>query len=308
VENNSRFQNKLIPPALSILFAAGLLPVNAASVSDRNSEQSDAVDDSTSNVDLSRSLFTRTSVLWSNPQWQEFKRIWKKLDNMEQADVDYSSNNPDYEEIDLVKFEPGNGELDYEAINKIRTELDNSYVELMRISDEIGIDSLDVGFLHTLATDRLTLLSYGSIVALTRMMPPPVSEQTDYLVSQIEARLNTVIRLKEEGLISSGEMITAFSNLTSTVDTYFLLETVSERVGYAGVLWSVRWPLEADLIPPYLDSIKTSVLDSLENSGVGNEEEYSLLLEDLEDMERSINRTRDRLPALHDLLLDLEYF
>ena len=291
MENNGRFQNKLIPPALSILFAAGLLPVNAASASDRNSEQSGAVDDSTSNVDLSRSLFTRTSVLWSNPQWQEFKRIWKKLDNMEQADVDYSSSN-----------------LDYETINKIRTELDNSYVELMRISDEIGIDSLDVGFLHTLATDRLTLLSYGSIVALTRMMPPPVSEQTDYLVSQIEARLNTVIRLKEDDLISSGEMITAFSNLTSAVDTYFLLETVSERVGYAGVLWSVRWPLEADLIPPYLDSIKTSVLDSLENSGVGNEEEYSVLLEDLEDMERSINRTRNRLPALHDLLLDLEYF
>ena len=95
MENNGRFQNKLIPPALSILFAAGLLPVNAASASDRNSEQSGAVDDSTSNVDLSRSLFTRTSVLWSNPQWQEFKRIWKKLDNMEQRVGILGSSQPD---------------------------------------------------------------------------------------------------------------------------------------------------------------------------------------------------------------------
>ncbi|MCD4776014.1 MAG: hypothetical protein K8S15_08200 [Candidatus Aegiribacteria sp.] len=291
MENNSRFQNRLITPTLSILFAAGLLPLNAASASDQNSNRSGAVDNPGSSVDLSRSLLARTSALWSNPQWQEFKRIWKKLNNMEQADVNHSSS-----------------DLDYETIDKIRTELDNSYVELMGIAEEIGIDSLDIGLLHKLATDRLTFLSYGSMFSLTRMMPPPVSEQTDYLVSQIEARLDTVIRLREEGLISSGEMITAFSNLRSSIDTYFLLETVSERVGYAGVLWSVRWPLEADLIPPYLDSIKTAVLDSLENSGVNNEEERCVLLEDLEDMERSISRTRDRLPALHDLLLDLELF
>lgn len=291
MENNSRFQNRLIPPALSILFAAGLLPLNTASASDLNSNQGGAVDNSGSNVDLSLSLFARTSVLWSNPQWQEFKRIWKKLNNIEPTEGDYSSS-----------------DLDYEAIDKIRTELDNSYVELMGIAEEIGIDSLDVGLLHTLATDRLTFLSYGSMFALTRMMPPPVSEQTDYLVSQIEARIDTVIRLREEGLISSGEMITAFSNLRSSIDTYFLLETISERIGYAGALWSVRWPLEADLIPPYLDSIKIAVLDSLENSGEENEEERCVLLEDLEDMERSLSRTRDRLPALHDLLLDLELF
>ncbi len=273
------------------MFAAGLLPMDAVSASNEANNLSDSVEGTDSNVRLSRSLFTRTSALWSNSQWQEFKRIWKKLDNISPADGDYSSGSPDYESID-----------------KIRTELDNSYAELMRIADEIGIDSLDIRLLHTLANDRLMLLFYGSITALTRLMPPPVSDQTDYLVSQIEARIDTVIRLKEEGLISSGEMITAFSNLRSSIDTYFLLETVSERVNYAGVLWSVRWPLEADLIPHYLDSIKTSVLDSLENSGVKSEEEYSVLLEDLEDMERSISRTRDRLPALHDLLLDLELF
>ncbi len=291
MKSNGRFQNGLIPPALGILFAAGLLPADAAAASDQNSDQTGTVDDSGSNVALSRSIFTRTSVLWSNPQWQEFKRIWKKLDSISQADVDYSSSRLDYEEID-----------------KIRIELDNGYVELMSISGEIGIDSLDIHLLHRLATDRLTSLFYGSIMPLTRMAPPPVSDQADYLVPQIEARIDTVTRLRAEGLISSEEMVTAFSNLRSHIDTYFLLETISYGTRYSGVLWSVRWPLEADLIQPHFDSIRTAVLDSLQDSGVENEERYNEIFVELENMEKSISDVQDRLPALHDLLLDLELF
>lgn len=291
MKNNNRLQNGLIPPALGILFAAGLLPVDTVSASDQFSDRTGTVDDNGSNIDLSRSLFTRTSVLWSNPQWQEFKRIWRKLDSIDPLDGDYSSDRFDYEEID-----------------KIRIELDKSYAELMGISDEIGIDSLDIRLLHGLATDRLTSLFYGSITALTRMAPPPVSDQTDYLVSQIEARIDTVVRLRNEGLISSGEMVTAFSNLRSSIDTYFLLETINYGTRYSGVLWSVRWPLEADHIQPHFDSIKTAVLDSLQDSGAENEERYNEILVELEDMEESISYAQDRLPALHDLILDLELF
>lgn len=291
MKSNGKFQNGLIPPALSILFAAGLLPVNGVSASDQSSNQNDSVDGFSSNSILSRSLFTRTSALWSNPQWQEFKRIWKKLNDIEPVDGDYSSSR-----------------LDQEKIEKIRIELDNNYTELMRISGEIGIDSLDIRLLHRLASDRLMLLSYGSVLSLTRMMPPPVSDQADYLIPQIEARIDTVTRLRNEGLISSEEMITAFSNLRSSIDTYFLLETISNGIGYSGVLWPVRWPLEADMIPPYLDSIKIAVLDSLQNSGIENEERYDELLEELESMEKSVLYAWDRLPALHDLLIDLELF
>ncbi|MCD4700253.1 MAG: hypothetical protein K8S24_00200 [Candidatus Aegiribacteria sp.] len=291
MKNNGRFQNGLFPPALGILFAAGLLPADTAAASDQFSNRTGTVGDKSSNVDLSRSFFTRTSVLWSNPQWQEFKRIWKKLDSISQADVYHNSS-----------------QVDYEAIDKIRIELDNSYVELMGISDEIGIDSLEVRLRHGLATDRLTSLFYGSIMPLTRMAPPPVSDQTDYLVPQIEARIDTVVRLREEGLISSEEMVTAFSNLRSHIDTYFLLETINFGTRYSGVLWSVRWPMEADLIRPHFDSIRTAVLDSLQDCGAENEERYNEILAELENMEKSIGYAQDRLPALHDLILDLELF
>ncbi len=289
MKNNSKSQSGLIPPALGILFAASLLHVDTVSASE-NSSTSAGVN-AGSNVAISRSLLTRTSVLWSNPQWQEFKRIWKKLHNIAPADGDYSSSL-----------------LDHEHINKIRVELDNSYAELMMISEEIGIDSLEIRLLHSLASDRLMLLSYGSVMSLTRMMPPPVADQTDDLVPQIEARIGTVARLREDGLISSEEMITAFRNLKSSIDSYFLLETIRGETNYSGVLWSTRWPLEVDSIQSYLDSIKTTLLQSLSDSGTPNSEGYRLVLEDLENMERSISDVKDMLPGLHDLLLDLELF
>lgn len=291
MKNSGIFQNGLIPPALGILFAAGLLPVDTVSASDQTDVQTGTNDERGSDVSLSRNLFTRTSVLWSSPQWQEFKRIWKKLRSIAPTDGDYSSN-----------------QLDYERINKIRIELDNSYAELMRISEEIGIDSLDIRLLYRLASDRLLLLSYGSTMPLTRMIPPPVSDQADYLISHIETRIDTVARLREEGLISSEEMVTAFSNLRSSLDTYFLLETINYETRYTGALWSVEWPLEADLIQPHFDSVKTAILDSFRDSAEENEERYDELVEEFESMEESISEVQNRLPALHDLLLDLELF
>lgn len=291
MKNKGKFQNGLIPPALGILFAAGLLPVNTASASDQENRPAGTVDDIDSGVSLSGNLFTRTSVLWSNPQWQEFKRLWKKLNSISPTDG-YSSL----------------GTRDHEEYGKIRIELDNSQAELMRISDEIGIDSLDILLLHRLATDRLTLLSYGSIMPFTRMMPPPVSGQTNQLILSIEARIDAVALLRKEGLISSAEMVTAFSNLRSLIDTYFLLETISSGTHYTGVLWSTEWPLEADLIQSHFDSIKITVLDNLRDSGAENGEQYAQLLEEFENMEESISHVQDRLPGLHDLLLDLELF
>ena len=291
MKNSGIFQNGLIPPALGILFAAGLLPVDTLSASDQTNGQTGTNDERGSDVSLSRNLFTRTSVLWSNPQWQEFKRLWRKLSSIAPSDDDY-----------------GSGTLNYEEYDKIRIELDNSYYELMGISDELGIDSLDIRLLHALATNRLDLLSYGSTMPLTRMMPPPVSDQADYLISHIETRIDTVARLREEGLISSAEMVTAFSNLRSSLDTYFLLETINYETRYTGALWSVEWPLEADLIQPYFDSTRTAILDNLRDLGAENDEQYARLLEEFENMEESISEVQNRLPALHDLLLDLELF
>lgn len=292
MKNKGRFQNGLVPSGLGILVTAGLLPVDTARASDRENFQTSTVDGIDPDVNISRSIFTRTSVLWSNPQWQEFKRLWRKLDSIGPPDGDYSASS-----------------LDYEEYEKLRVELDNSYIELMSISEEIGIDSIDIRLLHRLASDRLDMLSYGTRMPFTRMMPPPVSDQTNDLLSQIEARIDIIAGLREEGLVSSAEMITAFGNLRFSLDTYFLLETISSRTHYSGVLWTVTWPLEADRIQPHLDSIKAAAMNSLQDTEAEDDSELnSVLLEDLESMEQSLSDTQDRLPALHDLLLDLELF
>jgi hypothetical protein len=277
----------LVPPALGILIAAGLLQADAARASLWMGIADPAEGDDAGA--LPGSIFTRTSVLWSNPQWQEFKRVWRKMDAITPVDGEY-------------------GGAGWEATSKLRLELQNSLNGLMQITEETGIDSLDISLLHRLTSDRLTFLSYGSMLPLTRMMPPPVSDQTDEIVSQIEARIDTVIRLRNDGLISSEEMETAFDNLRSSLDSYCLLEAISDETGYSGILWSVRWPAEPQQIPVCLDSIRNSVLNNLETAAEDTEEMYVLQLEELDKVESALARTRERLPALHDLLLDLMIF
>jgi len=287
MKNKCRFQKGLITPAAGFLIAAGLIRAESVSASlwldcVQSSDNCDAV---------SPSIFTRTSVLWSTPAWQEFKRIWRKLGDRDPIDGEYGSSVNDQEDL-----------------NKIRTELYSSIDKLMSVSGEIGIDSLDIRLLHRLASDRLSFLSWGTAMPLTRMMPPPVSDQTDDLIPEIEARIDTVLRLRENDLISSDEMVSAFNNLRSTIDTYFLLETVSDEIGYSGVLWSIRWPGEPDRIPVYLDSLKRATLADLENASEEYAAIYTEQLDELDRIESSLNRTRSRLPALHDLLIDLELF
>ncbi|MEN8209574.1 MAG: hypothetical protein ABFR50_10035 [Candidatus Fermentibacteria bacterium] len=288
MKHNGRIQNRVIPQTLGILIAAGLLPLDAAA--DQSEGQIGSVTTGDSTASLSPSLFTRTSALWSCPQWQEFKRLWKKLDSIGPADGNYTSSALAYEEYD-----------------KIRIELDGSQTELIYISDEIGIDSLDIVLLHRLALNRLDMLSYGSVMPFTRMMPPPVSEQTDYLLSRIEAGIDTVALLKKEGLISTREMITAFANLRSSIDTYFLLETISHGSTYTGALWSIEWPLETDRILPFLDSTRTAILNDLRDLGEDKGEQYAELLEEFEIIEQSICIVQNRLSCLHGLLIDLEF-
>ncbi len=288
MSKKSSFHKGFIPPALSFLIASGLILEQKASSA---SLWLDCVSRDDSDGILSQSVFTRTSALWSNPQWQEFKRIWRKLDRISPVEGDY-----------------GASPLAPEEINRIRIELDRSLIDLLEISDEIGIDSLDIRLLRRLASDRLTFLSYGMMMPLTRMMPPPVSDQTDNLLPEIEARIDALMLLRESELISSDEMTAAFTNLRTTIDTYYILETIRREIGYSGLLWSVRWPLEPHQIQFHLDSIQSAVLGSLNRSS-GDMEEYNIeQLDELDRIQSSLLFTLDRLPALHDLLMDLELF
>jgi hypothetical protein len=281
---------KYLPTALGMLIASGFLPsftVSSQTVNDDDTGQNDST--KTVYSDL-RTLFTRTSALWSNPQWQAFKMLWRKLDSFSPIDGVYS-----------------HGSFAEEA-NKLRSRFSTAFQELREVSEEAGIDSVELALLETLTFARLDYLSYGSQLLLTRMVPPPVSEQTDSLLPQIEARIDTVIKLRESGLISKEEMTTAFENMISCIDTYCVLEVISRGVFYSSPAWSVRWPEEVSEIQTSFDNIRTASLNRIENDGEIYEGQYQTTLEAFDSLEDAMHLTIAGLPALNDLLLDLELF
>ena len=282
---------RYLPTALGMLIASGFLPSVAASSqtpNDNGSRQNDLTTPAFSDL---RSLFTRASVLRSNPQWQTFKMLWKKLDSIPPS------------------RRPGlSSESFAEQMNKIRSQLTIAIQELREISEELGIDSVELALLETLSFARLDYLSYGSQLMLTRMMPPPVSEQTDDMLLQIEARIDTVIKLRESGLINSEEMTTAFENMISCIDTYCVLRMISRGTFYSSPVWSYRWPEEVSEIRTVFDSLRTSSLAAIELNGEAFEDQYLTTLEAFNDLDYALHLTISRLPSLNDLLLDLELF
>ena len=288
---NRRRQGKYLSSAFGITIMAGFLPAYAASAQFIHDDEDIRNNSITPGNSGSQSLFTRTSMLWSNPQWQAFKMLWRKLDNVTPTDTDYV---PDF--------------LNAEEAGRFRNKLIVAFRELREVSEEIGIDSVELALLETLTFDRFDFLSYGSRLLLTRMMMPPVSELTDDMLPQIEARIDTVIKLRESGLITGEEMDRAFGNMTSCVDTYCVLEVLNRSLISTSPAWSFRWPEEVPEIKMAFDSIRTASLVRIKKDGEIYEGQYQETCDAFEIMEDALHRTILRLPALNDLLLDLELF
>lgn len=288
---NMKRQGKYLSSALGIAIMSGFLPADDSSsqvVQDGKESRNNSIIPVNSG---SQSLFTRTSILWSNPQWQSFKILWRKLDTVTPTDTGYA---PDF--------------LNAEETGRFRNKLDVAFRELREVSEEIGIDSVELALLETLTFDRFDHLTYGSRLLLTRMMMPPVSELTDDMLPQIEARIDTVIKLRESGLITGEEMVRAFGNMTSSIDTYCVLEVLERSLIYTSPAWSFSWPEDVPEIEMAFDSIRTASLNRIEQDGEVYEGQYQETYEAFEIIEISLHRTILRLPALNDLLLDLELF
>lgn len=281
---------RYLPTALGMLIASGFLPSFTASSQNVNADDAGQNDLTTPVHSDLQTLFTRTSSLYSNPQWQAFKMLWRKLDSFSPGDRDYSDSNY------------------AERVNKLRNQLNISFQELREISEEAGIDSVELALLETLTYARLDYLSYGSQLLLTRMMPPPVSEQTDSLLPQIEARIDTVTKLRECGLINREEMTTAFDNMISCIDTYCVLKMISRGIFYSSPAWSFRWPEEVSEIQTAFDSVRTASLTEIDKNGETYEGQYQDTHDAFMRIENDLQNTITRLPALNDLLIDLELF
>lgn len=292
MKRENRISARHLPSALGMAFLAGLFHSGAGTAEENGTDAGNALGAPEVSRPGSGSIFSRTSALWSNSQWQAFKRIWRKLDSISPANGDYSTLGTDTDKMNLL-----------------RVELNKAVSELRGIASEAGIDSVELALLERLAYDRMDFLTYGEMLLLTRMMPPPVSDQTDDMLPRIEAGIDVLTHLRESGMISRDEMATAFENLSSMIDTYCVLEVINGSMMYSvPSVWTMRWPTELDEIRAAMDSVRTVTLEELDRCGEAYEGQLLETIEILDNLDIRFQETVSRLPALHDLLMDLELY
>ncbi|OPL18310.1 MAG: hypothetical protein AVO35_05540 [Candidatus Aegiribacteria sp. MLS_C] len=276
----------LVPGLLGMLAAAG---IGTGTVRGESAEPPGGAPVTPGEGSVRGSFLTRTSVLWSSPRWQEFRRVWRVLDEFTPEDGDYSRSH----------LEPKEAE-------KLRIELQDAIMGLESVREELGLGETELRLFSRLARDRLELLSYGVRFPTTRMMPPPVHDQTFDLVPVIEARIDTIRELRQRGLLTGPEMQGAFEALRNAAELYCLLETVNMNTGYDGRLRDQTWPVDADRIQDHLDSLRVSMTSGPAVSRDTPPDDLERIEDEFRRLEESLDDTRARLPLIRDMLISLE--
>jgi len=231
-----------------------------------------------------RGLLSRAAVLRASPVWAEFRRIWREMDEYTPPEGDYRRS-----------------AMDQERVNKLRRQLSDVAQRLRESADELGISAPELEFFIRISHDRLQLLSWGNAMPLTRMMPPPISDQKDALLPVIESRIDSISTLRDAGLLSGDELELAVSDLLDSVQLYFLYDAISTSVNYSSFCWSVRWPDDPDGMEATIDSVRSAFSNmELPDSLAG---EYSAQCDSLEAM---LETSRESIPSVREMLLSLE--
>ena len=277
--------------SMRIAMAAGLIPGGAllASVPEEEHQVPLAPAAESSLV----SAISRTSALWSNPHWLVIKDIWRSLDAVDPGNDGY-----------------GGQLIEWDSANALREKLYRSMEGLLADAPELRLDTIEIHVLRNLCENRIDLLSWGSSMPMTRMMPPPISGQVDDVVYRIESRIDLLLDLRERGLIEGPEMTEAFTLLVDEVDLYAALQTVSSDIGYSGYseLWGYWWPEDIDSIAVSIDSLRQQTLASIESAGESYDGQLLEITESFDAVTVNLRSVRSRFPALNELLMDLELF
>jgi hypothetical protein len=122
---------------------------------------------------------------------------------------------------------------------------------------------------------------------LTRMMPPPVEYDKGMLLEEMEGRIDHLIGLREQGLLSLEQFRSATGAVLDTFMAVAVINAVTDSYGYP---YSYDFPL------PRLIGDGTAAVDSvLDAMGMAD-----LVLAELEDHYRSVTEADSVVPGYED--------
>ncbi len=240
-----------------------------------------AVEGEGETLDAETPLLRRTIVLSRLETWGRFRDLWAGITRFE-ADTTGAWG-------------------DQEARDSLTTELYRLQPELVEEAAGAGIDTSAVSLLVQLTFDRIDAVTAAGDLLMTRMMPPPVWGQLESLAEDVEARLDSLARLRASGSVPVESLRTTVRSLVETVDVYCVLAGVAGESGYR----FITWPLDVDSVGLLIDSL-ASESAALRESHPQRGEGYPPPDEDVYGrMREAYDEAVAGLPELNALLLDL---
>jgi hypothetical protein len=237
-------------------------------------------------------ILNRTARLWGSTSWQQLKALWRRLDVIAPGPEGYGTFR----------------QIESDSSNFWRLEAQMTLEALRLEAPALGIDSLELEAVFRLVDHRIQLLCWGSMIPMTRMMPPPVDSQINDILIVIEHRIDAIRELRGQNVLGSSEMRQAFAALTGSLEDYAMLGVVSQSTGYSGALYLATWPVEGDRMISAVDSARTANLDRIALNGETYEGERQDVMDSFDQLLSDLRAMQSRLPALTELIRDLELF
>ncbi|MBN1619570.1 hypothetical protein JW890_02500 [candidate division WOR-3 bacterium] len=191
---------------------------------------------------------TRAQDIISSNQWADYKNLWIELDTL----VDYS--HPD--------SGISAGHFTYIDMSELEQKLEKTSLALKELEEHGLLSSFENEMLLKMAESRMKYMS--GWLYFTRMMPPPVDISSDHLIRFIDAKTDSLFRLKREGLISQEEANSAAEFIVLGLEKYAKLQAVHQIQNRWG--WESPMMLSVMGENGYLDIIDMDVLEYLQKT------------------------------------------
>jgi hypothetical protein len=207
---------------MTALFIA--LTLSGCSINPRTTNQvSQTPAPTNKNTNAQQPTAGKIAALNNTTEWKNFKIFWQRLDNIAPtANSNNNSGSANYY-----------GEY-YNALSQadgyaLRQELKTPIANLQTLSAQNLITPLEIEVLNNICSSRIDYMTNYLASMVTRMMPPPIATDRDYAIKDLEKKIDVLLELRDNKIISTSELQLALANIQEDVWAYSILNTITSH-------------------------------------------------------------------------------
>ncbi len=241
----------------------------------------------------------RIAILNNTPEWKNFKAFWKKLDQIKPK-----KSRPDIMEV-------YSNSISREQRDSLKEELQNMILNLEKL-ERRKISQLEINAIEQICENRID--SFGVPLSMMTRMFIPVLIAKDNLLNDLELKIDKLLELKKERLISKEEFQHALLNIQVDIKAFCVLNTIYKY--YYPYLQSQEISLKASkypfgLIDDFILKFEKSYAEYLVKKKEGKmdkgaENYYKGIDQKYLETKQALEELKTAFPGLDELVADLE--